>query len=990
MAKTDYNQILLDKWYTQEQIDAMRQSASSWGSAKDIVNAGKSVATPTPVTPTPTPTPTPAPTYNNNNLGGWNYWDNSVQRQEQIVNNLNDAYAKNPNQFSSREAFASAFNYDYAWRSDTERQTMKSWYESKFWPTTPNVNKTVKDAVRDKNNNLHVTYTDGSTEIIPWGTWTQQGQQWGQSGLSDNGKTYTFQPWYEPIYPEWVITWDKSTSIANLWALQKKSETLTYQEDSEARYNQILWNLDRIYMSNPEFFTDRTTFDANFQLDQRSIGQQQIMVEWFYNKKKQERDYDAIGWLNDGQSIYDAIQNWNLTQDQLDLLKGTPQYSEYLSITKDKLELATINNDPSMFFVNNLPATLEDLKVEIMATIDNMTKYNMWEYMLSLYDWPEYEQVRDNVYNATRNAKERQAEYDSVESNVRNRLEWTWATKAYINAVIAREQNDLVPWLNLAYAQLQAEQTNYQLRHQSLVDKYGSYVDQANYEVTRYNAQVGAFQTMWGIYRDVAQYDWNYKQQVRLLELQNSYNNPMLDSTDPDEAKRALKQTLQSYYDAYWPIIKRDINKVMQDVYAYAKAHNCSLAEALQKDFVDQLEWKPEYKELKKQYLYGREYLYSKPWTSSSSSSSSWAWGAWGGLWEWAWGYNWWTQTADVTDTTIADGVVSSVLAKYQEKYTDWTTWGTDEDLVNNYLNALWLWNNNVGTSYQDKLSIINDNTPQAGSIAVIDWTWTVGIVTSVDYQNGTVTLMESDVDGDNKVSTQNVHYMKDIAWYINPAKALTYQTYNGNLPQTEFVSDSGRIIRVNDKWFIDSLIAQYKKYNENGKISESVAWLQETLDSYGISGSEFRSQAENYSKFSDDAMNYLYGVAWEYGMVSYLIDKIDELGADWVSWDTVKKNKEFSAYLDNLIERKTLDYFLDLKQQWATFGAMSDAEWNIIWQATTAISELGDSIADVWVNREALKRELMRMETNLYSILQNTPAYYYADKGRLSDAMLF
>ena len=50
----------------------------------------------------------------------------------------------------------------------------------------------------------------------------------------------------------------------------------------------------------------------------------------------------------------------------------------------------------------------------------------------------------------------------------------------------------------------------------------------------------------------------------------------------------------------------------MEDVYAYAKKHNVSLATALQKDFVDQLKAKPEYKELEKQFLYGREYLYQK------------------------------------------------------------------------------------------------------------------------------------------------------------------------------------------------------------------------------------------------------------------------------------------------------------------------------------------------------------------------------------------
>lgn len=67
------------------------------------------------------------------NLGNWNYWDTSIDRQEQIVRNLNDAYQQDPTKFSDWSTFSKNFNYDYSWRSDTERQTMKSWYEDKMW-----------------------------------------------------------------------------------------------------------------------------------------------------------------------------------------------------------------------------------------------------------------------------------------------------------------------------------------------------------------------------------------------------------------------------------------------------------------------------------------------------------------------------------------------------------------------------------------------------------------------------------------------------------------------------------------------------------------------------------------------------------------------------------------------------------------------------------------------------------------------------------------
>jgi len=63
------------------------------------------------------------------NLGKWKYWDDSIDRQEEIVNNLNQAYQQDPTKFSDWNTFAQSFNYDYSWRSDKERETMKNWYD---------------------------------------------------------------------------------------------------------------------------------------------------------------------------------------------------------------------------------------------------------------------------------------------------------------------------------------------------------------------------------------------------------------------------------------------------------------------------------------------------------------------------------------------------------------------------------------------------------------------------------------------------------------------------------------------------------------------------------------------------------------------------------------------------------------------------------------------------------------------------------------------
>ena len=83
---------------------------------------------------------------NTSNLGNWNYWDTSIDRQEQIVRNLNDAYQQDPSKFSDWNTFSQNFNYNYSWRSDKEKETMRSWYQDKmqqaWWMDYNNVNNT--------------------------------------------------------------------------------------------------------------------------------------------------------------------------------------------------------------------------------------------------------------------------------------------------------------------------------------------------------------------------------------------------------------------------------------------------------------------------------------------------------------------------------------------------------------------------------------------------------------------------------------------------------------------------------------------------------------------------------------------------------------------------------------------------------------------------------------------------------------------------------
>lgn len=116
--------------------DRFQAAAQQWDTAamSSIIKEYRWGTTQTPTqTYTPQQTYTPTQTTNqynqwNGNLGNWNYQDDSNDRQEQIVSNLNQAYAQNPDQFKDWATFSQNFNYDTAWRSDKQKETMRNWY----------------------------------------------------------------------------------------------------------------------------------------------------------------------------------------------------------------------------------------------------------------------------------------------------------------------------------------------------------------------------------------------------------------------------------------------------------------------------------------------------------------------------------------------------------------------------------------------------------------------------------------------------------------------------------------------------------------------------------------------------------------------------------------------------------------------------------------------------------------------------------------------
>jgi hypothetical protein len=78
----------------------------------------------------------------------------------------------------------------------------------------------------------------------------------------------------------------------------------------------------------------------------------------------------------------------------------------------------------------------------------------------------------------------------------------------------------------------------------------------------------------------------------------------------------------------------------------------------------------------------------------------------------------------------------------------------------------------------------------------------------------------------------------------------------------------------------------------------------------------------------------------WKWDYHSWLLDKANT--SEWWGWDALSifptKATQWKAIYDKFMKDETLNKFLQLKKDWATFGAMSDSEWKIIWDSVSKL----------------------------------------------------
>jgi len=559
-----------------------------------------------------------------------------------------------------------------------------------------------------------------------------------------------------------------------------------YQADSDARDNEIVNNLNSYYNTNKSFFTDRDTFNKTFHYSERN-DRQKALLDSFWKGKE---DKDKAAGYTTGSSITQGFDSAQITPDIMNYIReyNPEAYAEWQKAMQDE-----VNKRIANFAVPRTATQTADIWQDLVK--------QLW-----LEQWDPY-QIYDNWYGMCESlgvfAKNRQldqyiAEMEQVKSErtaaiQRTMSQWAWRkSQALINAEVAKTSAlydtrfaDLQNQYNAVYNQRQqnlaiANQSAQALQMQGAEDSrvfnnklnalwFAMKVD--DYRTPEQQAQLwlqtAAIQADLNLLNQSKSNDLALYNKYATAQLENRLSSELSDLNvkDENQLRSNLNNILSQYYSKYWDIIKRSQPQVVDDILKYAKENWISVAEALTKNFIEPLQSKPEYQNKINQdyWMYGSQSLW-KIWTDDVIITKN----------------PDWTMSFKYLGNTQANNL-SQGLANFVLEHPVNSKWGQCWSFVNDYLEDLWLgrlfWN-----EYSQKQSIKNTDVATVWSVAIMPSStspknWHVAIVTSINNEKWTVTVVESNWWKDEKVHTREVK-MSDIYWYYAPSIDWWWTTY--------------------------------------------------------------------------------------------------------------------------------------------------------------------------------------------------------------------
>lgn len=804
-----------------------------------------------------------------------------------------------------------------------------------------------------------------------------------------------------------------------------------YQNSSDARMKEITDNLNAYRQNNPEFFKDRSTFNQMFHYGERD-DQQKALLDTYWKKRE---DMDKAMKYNDGNSIYNWMNDADITPDQLNYIK---EYSPEAYREWQQKQLDDIN-----------------LRIANLATpadpTSNAELFNSLLEKLNLEPWDPYK-IYDNWYEMCERLgvfkdSEKLASYQNQLDANHKKMEWimsrysasTWGTVSDALAA-ARMQKALAPYQqmevdlqnsytsllnwrnsNLAVAnqsaQVLAMQANEDQRiWNQRLQGLNFAMNAASYRTPEQQAQLqlqtAQIQSDMSLLNQAMANDLSLYNQYASVKLNNLLQNELTDLSVEDEQQlRAnLNNVLSEYYSQYGAIIERPQSLVVDDVLAYAKKNWVSVAEALRQNFIIPLQNKKEYKmKVSQDYWmdkYQQKWSYSIDEDGNISITSTGYWEipdsafktresrqkAYGDVYEESMT---WAEYIENLAWAIKDGSYGGQCGAFCNDVL--IGWGEDK--------VFW-------DTLAQKIAACNvkkEEWPEVWYAVVFDL-W----FTSSDWENHGHVWFISAVNGDwsidviesNWKSDQTIHVKRYSKAAVDQMVMGYYKPDNYDIAKEVWYSpEEERAAMVDPYSWVSGYTSKWVEVNAWGWITDledsfmsttrmSDSERNDLYKSYWIDTQTYNAMKKNYVDYqakvtlikeAEDMYNAIDEMLqWNQKYSSSGGGSRHKGNIDEATYNTVYKGenmenvkvlwiktprKKYDSQTANGINKysyiknnQLLEKYKQLKENWATFGQMSNSEWGLVWTAASQLNR--------WSTDEEFERILKEMKDHYTNIL--------------------
>ena len=593
------------------------------------------------------------------------------------------------------------------------------------------------------------------------------------------------------------------------WTAQQTGKP-DYQLSSEARLNEMKGNLDQYFKDSPRMFSDRETFNRVFDYNNRESDAQRQLLDSYWKRKE---DMDKASTYTSWEAINNWMKNWEITTDQLNLLKeyNPEAYQKWQQLQEDEIMKRIVNDIvPSTIeaISTKINWMIEALGIQAQEALDIEWIYN--DTMTKTWAWQTLEDANNTVKQIEAITNKKTAIMNRYASS-------TWWTVSDALAA-ARMAKAIAPYNE----QLQGLQYQYQDYANLYSQKTATATQAANVRAMQaqenqriWNQKCSAlgFATSALSYRTPeeqaelqlktlqAQNEINLLNQSRLNDL-NRYNtyattkmqNQLqaeltdLSVEDEQQLKANLNNVLSDYYKNYWDIIQRSQAQVVDDVIAYAKKNWISVAQALSENFIKPLQNKKEYKQkiASSYWMLSKQSITKINWKDVILTTNP----------NWSISYQYIEDLDSVKSTAkpydLVDEKVFDVSPQSHSYYTlrdfiddpdnkEWTYGWQCAKFVNDYLENIWVgryfWNEDIKT----RASWCNSDVAKVWTIAVFDYNNTSSdginhghVWVVIDTDDKWYWVLESNFDKNNpgKISKRYVlNWSSSCKGFFDPSK---------------------------------------------------------------------------------------------------------------------------------------------------------------------------------------------------------------------------